>query len=91
MGTTIALEVESLTKTFRDGGGRKSVRAVDNATFHVEEGEVVGLLGPNGAGGKTTTIKCALGLMRPDSGRIRVFGEDAQAATRNTEEDECGS
>ena len=77
MGTTIALEVEALTKTFRDGG-RKSVRAVNNATFHVEEGEVVGLLGPNGAG-KTTTIKCALGLMRPDSGRIRVFGEDAQA------------
>ena len=78
MGRSAAvLEVESLTKIFRDRG-HESVKAVDNATFQIEQGEVVGLLGPNGAG-KTTTIKCILGLMRPDSGRIRVFGEDAQA------------
>ena len=47
--------------------------------FEVERGEVLGLLGPNGAG-KTTSIKCILGLMRPDSGRITVLGQDAQAA-----------
>ncbi len=73
-----ALEVESLTKVFKDRGGI-AVRAVDGVCFKVEQGEVLGLLGPNGAG-KTTSIKCILGLMRPDSGRIALFGQDAQSA-----------
>jgi ABC-2 type transport system ATP-binding protein len=68
------LEVDSLTKTFQ-GARNASVRAVDNVSFSVKQGEVVGLLGPNGAG-KTTTIKCILGLVRQDSGSVRVFGGD---------------
>lgn len=74
----MVLEVDFLTKTFR--ASRKAmVKAVDNVSFGVRQGEVVGLLGPNGAG-KTTTIKCILGLVRQDSGAVRVFGRDMRQA-----------
>ncbi len=73
-----ALQVQSMTKVFRDRGGAM-VRAVDGVSFEVKRGEVLGLLGPNGAG-KTTSIKCILGLMRPDSGQITLLGQDVQAA-----------
>ncbi|MFO8110810.1 MAG: ABC transporter ATP-binding protein [Thermoplasmata archaeon] len=66
------LVVDELSKVYRERKG-KGVTAVDNVSFKVEEGEVVGLLGPNGAG-KTTTIKCICGLINPTDGRIRVFG-----------------
>ncbi len=75
--TATALDVTSLTKVFHERGN-KSVKAVDNVSFHVRQGEVLGLLGPNGAG-KTTTIKCILGLMRPNEGDIKVFGESVEA------------
>ncbi len=52
-----------------------AIHALRNVQFHVRAGEVVALLGPNGAG-KTTAVKLLLGLMPPDSGRIRVFGGD---------------
>src|SRR3990167_4691258 len=48
------------------------VRAVDNVSFKVEEGELVGFIGPNGAG-KTTTLKCLTGLLFPTSGQITVL------------------
>ncbi|MEJ2746669.1 MAG: ATP-binding cassette domain-containing protein [Anaerolineae bacterium] len=48
-------------------------QAADNVSFHVEPGEIFGLLGPNGAG-KTTTIRMMLDIIRPDNGRIAVFG-----------------
>ena len=48
--------------------------AVDDVSFEVRPGEIVGFLGPNGAG-KTTTIRMALGLIRPDGGDVRLFGE----------------
>ena len=47
--------------------------AVDNLSLSIEEGEVFGLLGPNGAG-KSTTIKMMMGLLRPNSGEIRING-----------------
>lgn len=53
----------------------KKVIAVDNVSFAVEAGEIVGFLGPNGAG-KTTTIKMAAGLLRPDRGRVLICGFD---------------
>ena len=74
--TPTALEVTSLTKVFRDRG-KTEVKAVEDVSFYVKQGEVLGLLGPNGAG-KTTTIKCILGLMRPDSGDISVLGENVK-------------
>lgn len=49
--------------------------AVDNITFQLEGGEVVGLLGPNGAG-KSTTMKCIVGLLRKSSGEIYIGGHD---------------
>ncbi len=51
------------------------VKAVDCLSLTLDEGSVTGLIGPNGAG-KTTTIKMILGLLKPDSGRVEVFGQD---------------
>lgn len=66
------LEVHSLNKAYGN------LKAVDNVSFSVKAGEVVGLLGPNGAG-KTSTISMILGLLEPDSGSIALFGKDARA------------
>ncbi|MHB8870354.1 MAG: ABC transporter ATP-binding protein [Thermoleophilia bacterium] len=63
------LEVENLTRAF---GG---LTAVNDLSFHVDRGEVVGLIGPNGAG-KTTCFNLLSGAMRPTSGAIRFKGED---------------
>jgi ABC-2 type transport system ATP-binding protein len=52
-----------------------AIRALRGVDFQVRAGEVVALLGPNGAG-KTTAVKLLLGLMQPNSGRVRVFGGD---------------
>jgi ABC-2 type transport system ATP-binding protein len=49
------------------------VKAVDNISFHIKPGELVGFIGPNGAG-KTTTLKCLSGLLYPTQGKISVFG-----------------
>lgn len=65
---TPAVSVEALTKDFG------SFRAVDDVTFELPQGEVIGFVGPNGAG-KSTTIRMLLGLIRPSSGEGRVFGE----------------
>lgn len=50
-----------------------NVKAVDNISFEIEEGELVGFIGPNGAG-KTTTLKCLSGLLYPTSGQVSVLG-----------------
>jgi ABC-2 type transport system ATP-binding protein len=60
---------ENLVKTYG------SVKAVDGLSLSLDESSVTGLIGPNGAG-KTTTIKMILGLLKPDKGQVRVFGED---------------
>ena len=64
------LEIRSLAKRFG------STSAVRDVSFAVERGDVYGLLGPNGSG-KTTTLACALGLLRPDRGEVRVLGVPA--------------
>ena len=61
------LEVSSLTKWY----GRS--RGVEDVTFTIERGEVFGYLGPNGSG-KTTTIRCIMGLLRPGGGQVHVLG-----------------
>jgi ABC-2 type transport system ATP-binding protein len=68
------LRTEGLTKTFEVGVRRKRVRAVDDLTLSVEEGEIFGFVGPNGAG-KTTTIKMLMGLIHPTAGRAFIFDE----------------
>src|SRR5579871_2247467 len=72
-----AFEVRALTKRF----GKKL--AVDDLSFQVEGGEIVGLLGPNGAG-KSTTFLCAAGLLRPDSGRFLWCGRELGTARGQT-------
>ncbi|MEV4563849.1 CocE/NonD family hydrolase [Nonomuraea sp. NPDC049419] len=65
----VPLEISGLTKAYRNGE-----LAVNNLSFRVEQGQVLGLLGPNGAG-KTTTMRMMMGLIQPDAGEIRIFGE----------------
>lgn len=67
-----ALEVDEVSKTYG------TVLALVRVSFRVASGQIVGLLGPNGAG-KSTTMKAVLGLVRPDSGTIRLFGRDIQS------------
>ena len=69
------IEVEGLRKEYRQGRNR-SVVALDDLDLDVPSGGVFGFLGPNGSG-KTTTIRCLLGLARPTAGRCRVLGVDA--------------
>lgn len=66
------LKVSGLTKIFTSRGG--DFTAVDNISFDIGEGEIVGLLGPNGAG-KTTTIQMLLDLITPTTGTISYFGK----------------
>src|SRR5947207_4896252 len=49
--------------------------AVDDLSFAVQSGEIVGLIGPNGAG-KTTTLRSLAGILRPTSGRVAIDGHD---------------
>ena len=79
-----ALEAENLHKTFRDFWGRARTEAVRGVSLRAGSGEVLGILGPNGSG-KSTTIKMALGLLKPTSGSVRLFGlppSDARAKAR---------
>lgn len=69
------LEVQSLRKRYG------TFHAVHDATFSVEAGSIFGLLGPNGSG-KTTTLACALGLLRPTSGTVSVLGHTADRLHR---------
>ena len=64
-----AIEIRALSKRY----GR--VEAVRDVSLRVAEGETYGYLGPNGSG-KTTTIRCLLGLLRPTKGSMRVLGRD---------------
>ncbi len=73
--TAPALEARSLTRRFRDNV------AVDDVTFQVDFGEVVGLLGANGAG-KTTTIRILAGLLPPTSGQAFLLGSPPSRASR---------
>lgn len=63
------IKVKHLTKKYKD------VKAVDDLSFSVHEGEILGLLGPNGSG-KSTTINCMLSLLRFDKGSIQIFDKE---------------
>jgi drug efflux transport system ATP-binding protein len=67
--TDAAISYQAVRKTYG------SVTAVNDVTFDVRRGEMLGLIGPDGAG-KTTTIRLTCGLLRPDRGRIEVLGRD---------------
>jgi branched-chain amino acid transport system ATP-binding protein len=63
------LQVEGVAKHF---GG---IRAVEDVSFEVHEGEILGIIGPNGCG-KSTLFNCILGQLTPNSGRVRLDGQD---------------
>lgn len=71
--SSVPVAIQGLVKEYDDG-----YRAVNDVSFRVEQGQIVGLLGPNGAG-KTTTLRVLMGLIRPTSGTVRVFGELVEA------------
>lgn len=63
------LEVTNLVKEY------KKFRAVNDVSFTINQGEIVGLLGPNGAG-KTSALRCIAGILRPNQGTVRINGFD---------------
>ena len=63
------VEVKNLTKEY------KQKKAVDDLSFEIRQGEILGLLGPNGSG-KSTTINCILSLLKYSAGSIKIFGEE---------------
>jgi ABC-2 type transport system ATP-binding protein len=71
-----ALQLQELVKDF-DGK-----RAVDGISFAARQGEILGLLGPNGAG-KTTTIRMIMNIIAPDSGSVRVLGQELSERTKD--------
>jgi len=73
------IEIESLTKNFG------KVKAVDDISFNVEEGEIFGFLGPNGAG-KSTTMMILTTLLKPTSGRCSVAGFDVVSQAKKVRE-----
>jgi ABC-2 type transport system ATP-binding protein len=76
---TYAVVIENLTKEYED------VRAVDCLSISIREAEVFGLLGPNGSG-KTTTINCLTGLLKPTKGTVMVGGFDLQTENSKARE-----
>ncbi len=79
------VEVRNLVKHFERGGGflrpKTIVRAVDDVSFSIEEGETFGLVGESGSG-KSTTGRCMLRLIEPISGQMRFRGENVLAFDR---------
>ncbi|MDE2508747.1 MAG: ATP-binding cassette domain-containing protein, partial [Planctomycetota bacterium] len=65
----MSIAVERFQKSY------DNIVAVDDLTFRVEPGEILGLVGPNGAG-KTTTLRSIAGILRPSRGRILIDGHD---------------
>lgn len=70
------LKIENVTKIYKN-----NLKALDNLSLDIHEGEIFGLLGPNGAG-KTTTIRMIMGIIHPDSGRIELNGNDINSLKR---------
>ena len=66
------IEVKNLTKEY------KKLKAVDDLSFDVYEGEIIGLLGPNGSG-KSTTINCLLSLLKFSNGNIKIFDSEMKS------------
>jgi ABC-2 type transport system ATP-binding protein len=67
---SLAVEANMVTKQFGQ------VRALDGVSFNIKPGEIYGLIGPNGAG-KTTTLRIICTLIKPTTGTIKIFGQDA--------------
>ena len=76
------VQIQNLTKVYKDFWGRDKVRALDDLNLTIHRGEVFGLLGPNGSG-KSTTIKLLLGLIFPTAGSATILGKPAGSTAIN--------
>lgn len=74
------IEVKHLTKEY------KNLKAIDDLSFEVKEGEILGLLGPNGSG-KSTTINCILSLLKFNQGSIQIFGKEMKPSAYDIKRD----
>jgi ABC-2 type transport system ATP-binding protein len=72
----LSVEVNNISKTY----GNRPV--VNDVSFTVDQGEILGLIGPNGAG-KTTTIRMIMDIIKPDSGNIKILGERINENSKN--------
>lgn len=79
-----AVEIEQIHKSFPGHWGRGGVYAVKGVSLQIPQGGVYGLIGPNGSG-KSTIMKALVGLLSPDAGYCRVFGQPATAAANRRE------
>ncbi len=79
-----AVSITDVHKSFPGHWGRGSVYAVKGVSLSIPTGGVYGLIGPNGSG-KSTVMKMLVGLLAPDAGECRVFGQPATAATNRRE------
>ena len=80
---TAAFEVRDLRRCYRAGRRETPVAANDGIDLDVPAGGVFGILGPNGAG-KSTLIRQLVGLLRPDAGTVRLFGQPVRAGAKTT-------
>jgi len=76
MSEPLAVDIQNLTKDFPTPFRSKKIRAVEEVSLTIDQGEIYGLIGPNGSG-KSTTMKALLGLLAPTSGICRIFGKDS--------------
>lgn len=79
-----AVEIENIHKSFPGHWGKGGVYAVKGVSLSIAQGSVYGLIGPNGSG-KSTIMKALVGLLSPDEGSCRVFGQPATAASNRKE------
>ena len=79
------IKLENISKTFKTDFWKKGIHALDNVTFEIKSGKIIGFLGANGAG-KTTIIKIIMGFIRSDQGKIifdKELGEDSRTILSN--------
>ncbi|WP_029068605.1 ABC transporter ATP-binding protein [Jonesia quinghaiensis] len=82
-GQSLALDVQNLVVEYQRVG-KTPFRAVDDVSFSVAPGEIVGLVGESGSG-KSTIARCSLGLIPAHSGTVNILGEDLHSIDRKTE------
>ncbi|MBL4935976.1 ABC transporter ATP-binding protein [Clostridium sp. YIM B02515] len=76
------LEVNKLTKIYGGERGQVSVKAVNNISFTVEEGEFIGIMGPSGSG-KTTLLNVISGIAKPTSGFVKISNKNINEMSKN--------
>ena len=72
----LAIELKKISRSFKNHFWQREKQVLKDVSLQIHKGEIFGFLGPNGAG-KTTTIKIITGLIRPDTGNVKIFNAPA--------------